>query len=395
MSGEVAPELDVLEESRALRAALARFRTRREWLAHPAGAALAARVAQLLAPVRSWVAAPPPPPAARDWIHLVHWNILHGDRYDAVLAALQREPALARADLITLNELDLGLARTGNRDVGFDLARALGLHAAWAALYLELEGGYDSRPEVAGAPQAQSLLGLALLSRFPLGTVRRIELATPADLLFDYERKVGAYVALVVEVLRPGAPFHVIVTHLDVHSSPAVRRAQMQTVLAALPAGPAILAGDLNTTTFARGTWALSARILTVLALSPPSALRLRLLHPNLPAGQPREPLFTDLERDGFDVAPFNDSTASLDPRLEDVHEFRRLPAGLRLPARAVLRHVARRSHHRLDWIAARGFVAAPECPPCTLPHLMRGPESVSDHAAIACGVRLKASPPA
>jgi len=406
---------EVLRQSRALRAALGRFRTRGEWLAHPEGATLATAASHLLAPVRRWEAEPTPaaPPAAvhtqrahsthpytsgaayaeRDWMHVVHWNILHGDRYERVRAALRDEPALAGADLVTLNEVDLGLARSGNRDVAFDLARDLGLHAVWAALYLELEGGHETRPELAAAPQAESMLGLALLSRFPLGAAQRVELLTPADLLFDYERKVGSFIALVVEVLRPGAPLHVVVTHLDVHSSPDARQAQMRTALAALPPGPALLAGDLNTTTLARGSWVRSARALAVLAFSPPSTLRRRLLRPESPPGRPREPLFTALERAGFTWAPFNDAQPSLDPRLEDVHEFRRLPSPLRLPVRRLLRHVERRSHHRLDWIAARGFDPAPERPPCTLPHLMRGTDPPSDHAPIACGLRLRGAP--
>jgi endonuclease/exonuclease/phosphatase family metal-dependent hydrolase len=397
----------ILQESRALRDGIGRFPTRRQWLAHPDGPQLAARVTALLTPVwrrARMVPADASPEPERDWVHVVHWNILHGNRYAAVLEAVRHEPALAGADLVSLNEVDVGLARSGNRNVAFDLAEAPDLHLVWAPLYLELDGSGDStavgdalRPAaapgrdatpMAGVEDAESLFGLALLSRFPLGAARRVELQTPADLLFDRERKVGHFVALVVEVQHPEEPFHVVVTHLDVHGTPAFRRVQMQTVLQAVPPSPVLLCGDLNTTTFERGNWLRSARALGTLALATPGRLDRRLLRPQDPAPEPREPLFGELERAGFDFERLNDNRPSLDLRLADVHEFRVLPSIARRLGTRVLRHVERRSHHRLDWIAARGFERASARPPFTLPHLMRGPESASDHAPIGCGIR-------
>jgi endonuclease/exonuclease/phosphatase family metal-dependent hydrolase len=219
-------------ESHALEAALIGFRSRREWLAAPHGAALAARVAHHLSFVRRFEPRQTAP-QRHDWLHLAHWNVLFGTHYDRVLAALGTTPELAGADLISLNETDLGMPRTGNRDVAFDLAQELGLHAAWTALFLEMDGGPRQPPARGVGIPAESLFGLALLSRFPLGELRRVELTSPADLLFDRERRAGGFVALIAEVLRPGAPFHMVVTHLDVHGSPADRARQMREVLAA------------------------------------------------------------------------------------------------------------------------------------------------------------------
>jgi len=341
--------------------------------------------------VRRFEPEPPPPTAQREWLQVVQWNILHGLRFDAIRQALQEETALAGADLLSLNEVDFGLARSGNRDVAFDLARALGMHAAWTALFLELEGGSDTDPVVAAQEQRESLFGLALLSRYPLGSVQRLELQTDEAFLFDTERKVGRLVALVAEVRRPGAPFHAVVTHLDVHRTPEVRKAQMQQILAALPAGPAVLCGDLNTTTFVRGHWWSPLIGVATLALTPRARLERRLLCPDAPPHRPREPLFSALERAGFAVRPFNDVAPSLDLRLRDVREYRRLPTWLRRGAAALLRRAERRGRHRLDWIAARGFEAARESPPFVLPEFMRGVDPVSDHAPIGCGLRRRA----
>lgn len=393
---------DILDESRALREAFTRFQRYTDYLHAAHHAALQARVDALLATIR--VSAAGTPAAARrdarlqdtvsheTWLHdtlrCVHWNILHGSRFDRVLDALQHEPRLASADLIVLNEVDLGLARSGNRDVCGDLARQMGMHAAWAPLFLELAGGFRSPPDVAAMPQRESLFGLGLLSRHPLGQVRRLPLDSPDAILFDRERKLGSFIALVVEVLPPGGRFHVVVTHLDVHRGPADRRRQVEAIVSALPPGPVILAGDLNTTTFGRGGWPRAVHAFGVLAATPPAALQRRLLRPHERRGRGREPLFDVLRRAGFEIDALNDATPSLDMRLEDLSEVDALPPLVRRLAWPLLRHVERRGRHRLDWIVARGLGAAPDAPPFALPHLMRGDAFASDHAPIGCGLR-------
>ena len=378
-------------ESHALRQALGVFPTRRAWLAAREGPGLVARLERHLDLVRRF--GPPAPPVAapppRDWLHVVQWNVLHGRRWQLVLEALQSEPALVGADLVALEETDLGLARSGNGDVAFDLARALGLHAAWTPLFLELEAGYRTPPELAVLPQAESFFGLALLSRYPIGEVRRVALESPEDLLFDRERKAGKFAALVAQILRPDTPFTMIVAHLDVHGSPSTRWRQMRQILDVVPEGPAILAGDLNTTTFARGGWWRSARTLAILACAPRSQLRRRLLSPHRPGPAPREPLFAALAASGFEIDPFNDGTESLDVHFDEVHELDFLPPSVRRIVQAPLRAVERRNAMRLDWITARGFTAAPERPPFSLPHCSRGPAAASDHAPVGCGLRF------
>jgi endonuclease/exonuclease/phosphatase family metal-dependent hydrolase len=388
----------VAAESRALRAALAPFPTRADWLASAGGEELAARLDAHLAPVRVRPAASAPhtPPdvaatraaAGSDTVHVVHWNVLHGIAFDAIARALAHEAALTGADLVSLNEVDVGMTRSGGRDVAFALASALGLHAAWAAQFIELTGG--ARPPQAPIPDpGPAWFGLALLSRWSLADVRRVVLPSPSDLLFDRERKAGAFVALTARVLHPRRPFTACVVHLDVHGSPQVRAAQMRALLRALDAdstGPVILSGDLNTTTFARGGALRSAATLAALALRPRAQLRRRLVTPQRPPARPREPLFTELAAHGFAYEPFNEACETLDVRFAEVHELDAFPPLLRRPFLRLLRWVEARNAMRLDWIAARGFAAA--APPVTLPHLMRGAHPASDHAPIACRLR-------
>jgi endonuclease/exonuclease/phosphatase family metal-dependent hydrolase len=369
---------DLASASAALKAQLQRFATRREWLASPGGPALDAEVRRHLDLVRRFE---PQRDSARPAgpLHVVHWNVLHGETFDAVARALGEEPLLRGADLVSLNEVDLGHPRSGTRDVAFEIAATLGLHAAWTPLFLELD------------PGRESMFGLALLSRFPLGQVRRVPLPGPEALLFDRERRVGGFVGLVAEVQAPETPFTAVVTHLDVHGGPADRLAQMQTLLAAAPPGPAILCGDLNTTTFARGGVRRAARTLATLACAPRERLESRLHAPHLPIGDAREPLFDLLRASGFRVDELNGGGPTLDLRFRDVHELDGLPPAARRAVLALLRPVERRGAMRLDWIAARGFEPLPEFPPFALLHLARGPAAASDHAPIGCKVALSA----
>ncbi len=380
-------------ESLALRDALGRFPTRRAWLESAAGPELAARLAAHLAPVRCFSPALDPllqrdRNASAAALHVVHWNVLHGVRFTAISDALQQAPELARADLVSLNEVDVGLARSGSRPVAFDLAARLGLHAAWAAQFLELEGG--ARPGTMAAPEpGECWFGLALLSRFPIVAARRIELPSPAGLLFDRERKAGAFVALVARIEHPVRPFTAVVTHLDVHGAPATRAAQMRALLENVPPGAALLAGDFNTTTFARGAPLRSMATLATLAASPRAHLRDRLLRPYEPRARPREPLFEVLRQQQFEFEAFNDAAVTLDLHFADVHELAALPASLQRAALRALGWVERRNGMRLDWITARGFVPDAARPPCAVPSLMRGAGAASDHAPIACGLRF------
>lgn len=391
----------ILEECHLLRQALRPFATRRAWLQHAEGAAQQQRLQRLLQMIR--VVQPGADVASgsapADSLRYVHWNILHGNAYDSVLDALKTDDALRDADLISLNEVDIGMQRSGNRDVCADLARELGMHAAWCALFLEVHRGQtrSARSQSAHADTTHSatddreaLFGLCLLSRYPLANPRRLTLETPDDLLFNREGKVGDFIALSVEVQHPVRPFRVIVTHLDVHGSPARRQRQMQAILGATPPGPTILSGDLNSTTFARGNLIRTISAFSMLTLLPHRELRRRLQNPDTPTQAPREPLFSELHQQGFSWQHSNDTQETLDLLLKDIQEAQELPRLLRWLAQPLLSHVERRTRHRLDWIAARGLQAVPGSA-TTRVQWMRGTHPASDHAPIACSFNVLA----
>jgi endonuclease/exonuclease/phosphatase family metal-dependent hydrolase len=320
--------------------------------------------------------AAPPRDAAR--VRAVHWNIEHGNWYAQVERALREHPELAAADLLTLNEVDLGMARAENRDVAADLAGAMGLHAAWAPLFLETtHGRHDDAREAAGRGNRESLFGIAILSRWPIGDVRIVELPSPARFQYDSEGMYGRFIALVASIERPAGPLVAVSLHLEVHRTREHRAAQVRVLLDHLrdERRPVILGGDFNSHTFDRGRWWHPLAGAAVLSISPGPLLRRRLLWPD--RGPAREPLFDALRAAGFDWERVVDRRPTLDLRFARVPEAE---GTLASPlTRPIMAWAEGRAHLRLDWFAGRGWQGGSGATVRGLD----GPGRASDHAPL------------
>jgi endonuclease/exonuclease/phosphatase family metal-dependent hydrolase len=373
------PEL--LAESRALRSAVAPHATLAALRSAPDWPDLERRFRRLLGGIRLRRPDSPPGPAAQaERVKAVHWNIEHGNGYRQVESALVTHDDLRDADVILLNECDLGMARSGNGDIAFDLARATGFHAAWAPLFLETTSGRNDDARFAGGEDnLESLFGLAILSRWPLAGVRVVELPSPERHQFEVERMVGRHVALVAVVEHPRSPFVAVAVHLEVHRTRAHRAAQMRLLLQDLAAErrPVLIAGDFNSHTFDRGrawdpwfgAW--------VLMFASARALDHRLLFPD--HGATREPLFDELRRAGFTWDRLVDRQPTLQLRFERVEELRAFPDFVQRAVLGTMRWAEKRGRLRLDWFAARGW---PSGRGYTVPGL-DGHGRASDHAPI------------
>jgi endonuclease/exonuclease/phosphatase family metal-dependent hydrolase len=370
----------LLEECRALQRAVASHPTHATLVSSPEWPVLAPRFERLLGLVRRVIPPGEPPATTRaGTLRVVHWNIEHGNHYEAIERALATDPALADADVIALNEVDLGMARAGNRDVTHDLATRLVRHGVWAPLFLETTRGRDDDPLHAGEVEnEESLFGIALLSRWPIGAVRVVELPSPVAFQFDRERMVGRHVALIAEILRPGAPFVASTTHLEVHRGRAERATQMQVVMAALAdeKRPVVLTGDFNSHTFDRGRRHSSLAAAATLFLTPGGALTARFRQPD--RGPRHEPLFDRLREHGFRWEMFTDFAPTLRLRFDRVEEGRAWEWLARL-ANPLVSWAATRAAMKLDWIVARGWGAGSGGTVTGLD----GPGRPSDHAPI------------
>lgn len=338
------------------------------------------RIASVLGVVRRHAPArPPEPPADPGRVRAIHWNIEHGNRYLEIARALVAHPQLEHADLVFLNEVDLGMARSGNRDVAGDLAAALGLHGVWAPQFLETTPGRDDEAGHAGASEnRESLFGIALLSRWPVSDVRVVELPGPESLHFDRERMVGRQVALVATIERPGAPFLAVNLHLSVHGARTERAAQMRAILDSLrrEERPVALAGDFNSHTFDRGRWwSPVAGAFTL--LQPTVPLRRRLLWPD--QGSHREPLFDALREANFAWQRFVDRAPTLALRFSRLAELRTFAGRAVTLAGPLFVWMERRAQLKLDWFAGRGWRDGRGATVRGLD----GPDGASDHAPI------------
>lgn len=371
----------LVEAAAALKRALDQHPTLAALHRSPDWPALETRIGRLLNGVRRYAPArPPAPPADPARLKAVQWNVEHGNWYEQVERALLTHPQLANADLLMFNEIDLGMARAGNRDVTGDLAAALGFHAVWAPLFLETTPGRDDDPVMAaGRPNQEALFGLAVLSRYPIGDVRIVELPSPQSIQFDLERMVGRHIGLIVEIQRPGAPFVAVSAHLEVHRTRAHRAAQLRALLDALrdERRPIALAGDFNTHTFDRGLWHSQFSGGAALLLFPTAALERRLTRPD--RGRYHEMLFDALREAGFEWERWVDYAPTLQLRFDRLDEVNMMPRPLQALVHRLLSWAEQRGRLRLDWFAGRGWRGGRGA----TVHGLDGRGLASDHAPI------------
>jgi endonuclease/exonuclease/phosphatase family metal-dependent hydrolase len=212
------------------------------------------------------------------------------------LANIERQLRTLRdADIIALNEVDLGMKRTDYRDVARDLAQALGMNYVFGVEFVEVDAlddlglekvqlenpalsqkmREDLRPDPA---RYLGLHGSAILSRYPIQNARIFRLPVCHDwfnteraeisklekgkrlaankvFLERIEREVrrGGRMAIIADVKIPGllaGAATVVDVHLENKCKPECRSKQMDALLAQIKEveHPVIVAGDLNTT---------------------------------------------------------------------------------------------------------------------------------------------------
>ena len=366
---------------------LARCRSAAEMEAHPAYRLIAPAVRAVLETVETGgyrTAAAP----ARERYRIVAWNIERGTELEGQLEVFRAHPYVRHFDVLLLTELDIGMARSGNRDVVRELARELGLDYAFVPCYLNLTKGSGMERAVEGENEL-GLHGNAILSRYPIANARRIPLANGIDKVASREKRLGSQTAVAAELEFPNGRLTVASVHLDAQSSQRHRRDQMRQVLDALPgSGPVVLGGDWNTTTYdsSRAAWAILGFWLRVL-MGVDHVIRNHYLHPY---HRFERELFELLETRGFDWRRAN-QLGEHTIGYEFHNNKTRHSLGEWVPAwcfpfiRWSLRNHGGRCPFKLDWLATRGV--RPENP-VVVHDVREGREApLSDHDAIGVEV--------
>lgn len=302
---------------------------------------------------------------------IVTWNIEKGKRWHLLQQCLAHE-SIRAADILCLNEVDEGMARSGNRRVAHEIAECLGMQVVFGPAFKELTKGIGEEL-LAPGENTTAIQGNAVLSRLPILDFQNLLLPSCFDHSKRVEKREGNRHALIVRLdCGSGRVLTVANAHFEVFGTAAFRSAQMRFLLHHLPAGPAIVTGDFNTNTFDRGSGLHACRALALLAFTD---VRSRVLNP-----WRHERLFHDLSSDGFSWQAFNDNHPTCVVDLASLED--------RVPAPAVVRKFildrCRFLPLRLDFICCREMTAV--SPGRTIIDL---PCQPSDHLPVTCDVEF------
>jgi endonuclease/exonuclease/phosphatase family metal-dependent hydrolase len=275
--------------------------------------------------------------------------------------------AHANPDAAILCELDLGMARTGNRHVTADLADALDAGYVYAVEFVELDlGDARERRWFAGEKNDAGLHGAGFVSARPLLDPRLVRLETSGrwfDGAFG-ERRVGGRIAVLASLEVAGEPVLLVSVHYESHTGPDDRLALTRVLLDAIdrdfPGRPVLIGGDFNTNTLDRSNHERQDLIRAALQADPE-----RLVLP-----MRYEPMFAELSRRGYDWESCNAMGAVTQRTRPDG-----TPAG---------------PHGRIDWYFARGLLCSD---PAVIPAVDANGVAISDHEALAVTIRPAARP--
>jgi endonuclease/exonuclease/phosphatase family metal-dependent hydrolase len=289
---------------------------------------------------------------------VVFWNA-ERLKYPAPSAAMLER---AGGDILLLCEVDVGMARSGNRHTVADLAGRLGAGYVFGVEFVELGLG-DARERAwhAGQSNLAGMHGAAILSphRLVRPALARLE---GSGRWFDGgfgERRVGGRIALMAEVTIASTRVLFVSAHYESHSDQADRLVQTNTLMdsidALAPDTPVLIAGDFNTSTFALAEKDRPAVIEAALAADPH-----RLVAP-----MDYEPMFGALRHRGYE---WRSSNVELAPTQ------RTRPDGTPAPP-----------FGKIDWLFARGLRCTD---PSIVPAVDGAGSAISDHDALAVTVK-------
>jgi hypothetical protein len=334
--------------------------------------------------VEEYSSAPQPGEAIR----VLAWNLERGMKLDGIINALRNDERLDNKDVLLLTELDHGMARSGNRFVAQEIARALDLNYAFAPVYIPLQKGSGVEAEMEGE-NTLSIHGLAIFSPHKMSNVHAVALPNGKDKMWGKEKRLGWLRALVADIEHPLGTFKAVTVHLDVHCSREHRRRQMQIILDhldTLPPLPTLIGGDWNTTTYnaQNATRAILGYWRRVMM----GVKNVVKNHFPRPDRYFERRLFSELRRRGYEYESLNElGVGTLHYDIDSIEKNTNLRDWVPEWCFPFIFWAAGRVGGtvsvRLDWFAARGLELASGTRPQTIAELVDSEGPLSDHDAI------------
>ena len=239
-------------------------------------------------------------PLNKPYVRVAHWNVERGFNIEDVANILsnhkkyeqevigfvkkrhkknfQKElETLYNTDVISINELDIGLPRTNYKNNLKEVADRLGWNYAYATEFVEVGDLYSNK--IIDKNRYEGLHGTAILSKYPIISSRVFRLPMAYDWYtweakkhlspLEHARKFtasavfkehltrkevrhGGRCVLLSDIKLPnGKVFTVVTTHLEDRAFPDVRLNQFKALLDQIKdiKNPVILTGDFNTST--------------------------------------------------------------------------------------------------------------------------------------------------
>lgn len=341
-------------------------------------------------------------PRVQTFLRIVQWNIEKGKRLEAIAKVLRTDETLRWADIILLNEVDIGMCRSGNRHIGRALAEALGMNMAFGPAHFELTKGTHDELDLPGE-NSDSLQGNAILTRHPILEARVVPLPVCFEPYEFHEKRYGWRSCIWARLQVASRTLWAGCTHLEVRNTPQCRARQMRHLIACLPGEtdePHLLAGDLNTSGFSRGTRWRTIRSIGRLLLRPPERMKDAMSHPE----RRGEPLFRVAQEAGFSWDGLNSGEPTAWSPIGSLEDASHLPSAV---VHLVSKRLAAYEGYlrlKLDWFLARGLEGlrkgeaidrdsgVPSLDPGCVSVAATGPGRISDHAPIHADARLCSS---
>ncbi|GHV94680.1 endonuclease [Spirochaetia bacterium] len=175
------------------------------------------------------------------------FNMERGTYIKAISAYFKHHPMLREADVVFANELDWGMARTGNANIAADFAKTLSFNYVYGVEFVSARAGKDGNE--------RGLHGNAIFSRFPLENAKVIQLPIKYEWFYKQgDCRLGMRNAVLAVANTSAGYIGLVSVHLENRATPSGRKAQMEFLLNEAEAHfgktmPVLIGGDMNSNT--------------------------------------------------------------------------------------------------------------------------------------------------